>query len=150
MTQLPNSSMHGEAPKPDDIQLEPSPFEAGYMADSLPRISVPDLPDDAIGLSAEALAKVPTLTELVSDVSAETEPSTAQMEPEPTQVLAYASAEVEVEAEVDAAGLQAQDLPTQADLWKEELQARMGKLTEDIQTLNARLDRLEELNNAKV
>lgn len=150
MTQLPNSSMHGEAPKPDDIQLEPSPFEAGYMADSLPRISVPDLPDDAIGLSAEALAKVPTLTELVSDVSAETEPSTAQMEPELTLGLAYAGAEVEVEAEVDAAGLQAQDLPTQADLWNEELQARMGKLTEDIQTLNARLDRLEELNKAKV
>jgi len=46
--------------------------------------------------------------------------------------------------------LQAQDLPTQADLWNEELQARMGKLTDDIQILNARLDRLEEPNNAKV
>ena len=152
MTQLPNSSMHGEAPEPDDIQREPSAFEAGYMADSLPRISVPDLPEDALGLSAEALAKVPTLTELVSDVTAETEPSTAQMEAEPIQVMAYASAEVEaeLEAEVDAAGLQAQDLPTQADLWNEELQARMGKLTDDIQILNARLDRLEELNKAKV
>jgi hypothetical protein len=152
MTQLPNSSMHGEAPEPDDIQREPSAFEAGYMADSLPRISVPDLPEDALGLSAEALAKVPTLTELVSDVTAETEPSTAQMEAEPIQVMAYASAEAEaeVEAEVDAASLQAQDLPTQADLWNEELQARMGKLTDDIQTLNARLDRLEELNKTKV
>ena len=152
MTQLPNSSMHGEAPEPDDIQREPSAFEAGYMADSLPRISVPDLPEDALGLSAEALAKVPTLTELVSDVTAETEPSTAQMEAEPIQVLAYASAEVEaeLEAEVDAAGLQTQDLPTQADQWNEELQARMGKLADDIQILNARLDRLEELNKAKV
>jgi outer membrane murein-binding lipoprotein Lpp len=148
MTQLPNSSMHGEAPEPDDIQREPSAFEAGYMADSLPRITVPDLPEDALGLSAEALAKVPTLTELVSDVTAETEPSTAQMEAEPIQVMAYASAEVE--AEVDAAGLQAQDLPTQADQWNEELQARMGKLADDIQTLNARLDRLEELNKTKV
>jgi hypothetical protein len=146
MTQLPNSSMHGEAPEPDDIQREPSAFEAGYMADSLPRITVPDLPEDALGLSAEALAKVPTLTELVSDVSEETEPTMAQMEAEPIQVLAYASAEVEAEDAV----LQGQDLPTQADLWKEELQARMGKLTDDIQTLNARLDRLEELNNAKV
>jgi hypothetical protein len=142
MTQLPNSSMHGEAPEPDDIQREPTPFEAGYMPDSLPRISVPDLPDDALGLSAEALAKVPTLTELVSDESAEPEPTMAQMEAEPIPVLAYADAE--------AAGLQAQDLPTQADLWNEELQARMGKLTDDIQILNARLDRLEELNNAKV
>ena len=142
MTQLPNSSMHGEAPEPDDIQREPSAFEAGYMADSLPRISVPDLPDDALGLSAEALAKVPTLTELVSDESAEPELTMAQMEAEPISVLAYDDAE--------ATGLQAQDLPTQADLWKEELQARMGKLTDDIQTLNARLDRLEELNNAKV
>jgi hypothetical protein len=138
--------MHGEAPEPDDIQREPSAFEAGYMADSLPRITVPDLPEDALGLSAEALAKVPTLTELVSDVTAETEPSTAQMEAEPIQVMAYASAE----AEVDAAGLQALDLPTQADQWNEELQARMGKLADDIQILNARLDRLEELNNAKV
>jgi outer membrane murein-binding lipoprotein Lpp len=156
MTQLPNSSMHGEAPEPDDIQREPSAFEAGYMADSLPRITVPDLPEDALGLSAEALAKVPTLTELVSDVTAETEPSTAQMETEPIQVMAYASAEVEaeveaeLEAEADAASLQAQDLPTQADQWNEELQARMGKLTDDIQTLNARLDRLEELNKTKV
>ena len=146
MTQLPNSSMHGEAPEPDDIQHEPSAFEAGYMPESLPRLLVPDLPDDALGLSAEALAKIPTLTELVSDVSAATEPSTAQMEAEPIRVLAYAG----VEAEVEAAGLQAQGLPTQADLWNEELQARMGKLTDDIQTLNVRLDRLEELNKAKV
>ena len=152
MTQLPNASIHGEAPEPDDIQREPSAFEAGYMADSLPRISVPDLPEDALGLSAEALAKVPTLTELVSDVSEETEPTMAQMEAEPIQVLAYASAEVEaeLEAEADAAGLQAQDLPTQADQWNEELQARMGKLADDIQILNARLDRLEELNKTKV
>ena len=152
MTQLPNSSMHGEAPEPDDIQREPTPFEAGYMPDSLPRISVPDLPDDALGLSAEALAKVPTLTELVSDESAEPEPTMAQMEAEPIQVMAYASAEVEaeLEAEVDATGLQAQDLPTQADQWNEELQARMGKLADDIQILNARLDRLEELNKTKV
>jgi outer membrane murein-binding lipoprotein Lpp len=104
------------------------------------------LPEDALGLSAEALAKVPTLTELVSDVNAETEPSKAQMEAEPIQVMAYASAE----AEVDAAGLQAQDVPTQADLWNEELQVRMDKLTDDIQKLNARLDRLEEPNKAKV
>jgi hypothetical protein len=142
MTQLPNSSMHGEAPEPDDIQREPSPFEAGYTPESLPRLLVPDLPDDALGLSAEALAKVPTLTELVSDESAEPKPTMAQIEAEPIPVLAYADAE--------AAGLQAQDLPTQADLWNEELQARMGKLTDDIQILNARLDRLEELNNAKV
>ena len=146
MTQLPNSSMHGKVPESGDIQLDPSPFEAGYTPESLPRLLVPDLPDDALGLSAEALAKVPTLTELVSDVAAETEPTTAQMEAEPIQVLAHACAE----AELDAAGLQAQDLPTQADLWNEELQARMGKLTDDIQILNARLDRLEELNKAKV
>jgi hypothetical protein len=142
MTQLPNSSMHGEAPEPDDIQREPSPFEAGYTPESLPRLLVPDLPEDALGLSAEALAKVPTLTELVIDLPAEPFPIMVQIEAEPIPVLAYADAE--------AAGLQAQDLPTQADLWNEELQARMGKLTDDIQILNARLDRLEELNNAKV
>ena len=43
-----------------------------------------------------------------------------------------------------------QDTPAQADTWGEELQARMGKLNGDIQTLNARLDRLEERNKTKV
>jgi hypothetical protein len=38
----------------------------------------------------------------------------------------------------------------QADTWGEELHARMGKLTDDIHTLNIRLDRLEERNKAKV
>jgi hypothetical protein len=40
--------------------------------------------------------------------------------------------------------------PPQADTWGEQLQARMGKLTGDIDSLNARLDRLEERNKTKV
>jgi outer membrane murein-binding lipoprotein Lpp len=44
----------------------------------------------------------------------------------------------------------AQDQAAQADTWGEQLQARMGKLTDDIHTLNARLDRLEERNKTKV
>jgi uncharacterized small protein (DUF1192 family) len=42
-----------------------------------------------------------------------------------------------------------QDTPVQADTWVEELHVRMGKLTDEINTLNARLDRLDEQNKAR-
>jgi len=123
----------------ESIQTESSPFELGYQPDSLPKISVPDLPDHAQGLSAEALSKVPTLTELVEDdaVDSTSAPNLAD--------------ERAVLAEADAAeeALPIQDPPVQADTWIEELCVRMGKLTDDIQVLNARLDRLEEQNNTK-
>jgi len=152
MNQLPNTSLQGEAPDSGAIQLEPSPFEEGFKPGTLPKFSVPDLPEDATGLSAEALSNIPTLTELVSDAPAESVvpkfnapqpvPPLTPEEPEPPQVFNDESDE--------SAGLEAQDSPDQADLWSEELQTRMGKLTDDIHTLNARLDRLEELNKIKV
>jgi len=152
MTQQPNTSLHGEAPDSGAIQLEPSPFEAGFQPGTLPQISVPDLPEDATGLSAEALSNIPTLTELVNDMPAElvvpkfkapqAVPPIATEKAEQTQVFKDESPE--------SAGLEAQDSPAQADLWSEELQTRMVKLTGDIHTLNARLDRLEELNKIKV
>jgi hypothetical protein len=40
--------------------------------------------------------------------------------------------------------------PAQADTWSEQLHVRMGKLTDDIHTLNARLDRLDERSKTKV
>ena len=139
-------------PKSADTQVssgihpEPAPFEPGYQPETLPKISVPDLADDADGLSAEALANVPTLTELVE---AEPESSPAPVvttveeplgQPETTDDLPESSEEPEALA---------QDEPPQADTWGEQLQVRMGKLTGDIHSLNARLDRLEERNKAK-
>ena len=49
----------------DGIHPEAAPFEPGYQPGTLPQLSVPDLAEDAQGLSAEALANVPTLTDLV-------------------------------------------------------------------------------------
>ena len=126
------------------IHSEPAPFEPGYQPETLPKISVPDLADDAEGLSAEALANVPTLTELV--------------EPEPESAPVVTTVEVPVEQPETPDDLPespeepealAQDEPPQADTWGEQLQVRMGKLTGDIHTLNVRLDRLEERNKAK-
>jgi hypothetical protein len=126
------------------IHPEPAPFEPGYQPETLPKISVPDLADDAEGLSAEALANVPTLTELV--------------EPEPESAPVVTTVEVPVEQPETPDDLPerpeepealAQDEPPQADTWGEHLQVRMGKLTGDIHSLNARLDRLEERNKAK-
>jgi len=128
-----------------EIHTEAAPFELGYQPETLRQIQVPDLPDDAQGLSAEALAHVPTLTELVEE-SPESAPVEA-VEPQATEV-----AEVAPEADIvdDAASAAIQEDPSQADTWGEQLHVRMGRLTDDIHSLNARLDRLEEINNTKV
>ena len=102
---------------PDTFKLEPSPFEPGFQPETIPQISVPDIPEDAVGLTAEALAHVPTLTD---------------------QVEAESNPEVPIEA------VAIQEAPVQADTGGEQLHARMDKLTNDIHQLNARLDRLEE------
>ncbi len=137
----------------DGICPEPAPFEPGYQPETLPQITVPDLAEDAQGLSAEALAKVPTLTELVepeaSSVDAAHDEAAKEAVPsEPAQEpIAIEAAQADSEQEPE---MTAQDQAAQADTWGEQLQARMGKLTDDIHTLNARLDRLEERNKTKV
>ena len=96
-------SQEHEKPQPDDvvadgIHAEASPFEPAYQPETLPQITVPDLADDAQGLTAEALAQVPTLTDLVEEPAAEEAPETEATDidvPEP-------------EAEI-------QDTPAQAD-----------------------------------
>ncbi len=137
----------------DGIHPEPAPFEQGYQPGTLPQISVPDLAEDAQGLTAEALSKVPTLTELV-DAQAE---STDATHDEVAQTLVSSDAEEAPVAMAAGHGDSAPELQApaqadaaQADTWGEQLQARMGKLTDDIHTLNARLDRLEERNKTKV
>jgi len=102
---------------------------------------VPDLADDAQGLTAEALAQIPTLTEEASSEQPVV-PELITSDDEVTTLAEPVSPQVEIAP--------IQDTPVQADTWGEELHARMGKLTDDIHTLNIRLDRLEERNKAKV
>jgi hypothetical protein len=118
---------HTDASAPEAIHADSAPFEPSFQPGSLPILSVPDLPDDAQGLSAEALAQVPTLTDLVHDA--------------PGQEILAEPAEPEAVT---------QETPVEADTWVEGLHVRMGKLTDEIHTLNARLDGLEEQNKAKV
>lgn len=134
----------------DGIDPQAAPFEPGYQPETLPQISVPDLAEDAQGLTAEALAKVPTLTELV-----ESEVLPAEVLEDEDAEVSEPIASVEAPAAIDAVQVEAHEAPTQAhaaqvDTWGEQLQVRMGKLTDDIHTLNARLDRLEERNKTKV
>lgn len=133
----------------DGIHPEAAPFEPGYQPETLPKIQVPDLPEDAQGLTAEALAQVPTLTELVDgEVVAQT-PESADSAPLAPPVAA--AQEVLSPAATQASPdemIQAE--PAQADTWSEQLHVRMGRLTDDIHTLNARLDRLEERSKTKV
>ena len=145
MSQDHDQPVSDASPVSDAIHPEAAPFEPAYQPQTLPQIQVPDLPDDAQGLTAEALAQVPTLTELVDG-----EPVVPQAQPsEDTPALAEPESDAEPlkEAPEEAP---VQETPPQADTWTEQLQVRMGKLSDDIHTLNARLDRLEERNKTKV
>ena len=141
---------HPDTQVSDGIHPEAAPFEPGYQPETLPHITVPDLAEDAQGLSAEALSKVPTLTELVEPDVAEVLPeevAEVAEPPEPAPVVIEAVHALPSPAEPE---VEAQEQPAQADTWGEHLHARMGKLTDDIHTLHARLDRLEERNKKKV
>ena len=141
-------------PKSADTQVsggihpEPAPFEPGYQPETLPKISVPDLADDAEGLSAEALANVPTLTELV-ETETESAPAPAPVVTTVEEPVGQSETTDDLPDSSEEPEALAQDEPPQADTWGEQLQVRMGKLTGDIHSLNARLDRLEERNKAK-
>jgi hypothetical protein len=137
----------------DGIHPEAAPFEPGYQPGTLPQLNVPDLPEDAQGLTAEALAKVPTLTELVEPEAASAEaPHDEVVEILESSELVETAVAIEAahESSPEESEAPAQADEAQADTWGEQLQVRMGKLTGDIHTLNARLDRLEERNKTKV
>ena len=122
------------APNADGIHPEPPPFEPGYQPETLPKISVPDIAADAQGISAEALAQVPTL---VDEVNPEALPQPDLATESPVEPPELAS-DIPSESAADI-----QDTPVQADTWTQELHVRMGKLTDEIHTLNVRLDQLE-------
>jgi hypothetical protein len=142
MSQEHDQSSPIDAHVHEGIHAEPPPFEPGYQPESLPQISVPDLAPDAEGLTAEALSQVPTLTELVDEAPGQALVGVGPEMPVEAAPIAQAAEVSESPAPAEAI----QDTPVQADTWVEELHVRMGRLTDDIHTLNARLDRLDERN----
>lgn len=140
-------------------------FVPSYKPESLTKITVPDLPDDATGMSAEALAKVPTLTEQVATPAPTSAlvPEPPAQEPTPEHVEAAhdgAVASVNVaprelpvlqaeagdaqDIEPTAQEAAAQDTPPAAESWVEQCQVRIDQLSDEIQKLNDRLDQLEQ------
>lgn len=131
-----DSTSTGEA-NAQGIHSEPSPFEPSFQPGTVPAITVPNLAEDAIGVSAEVLAEaaIPTLTEQVLP-----DPELPALIEEVSEQGGVVSEEIE-EAP--------QEPEIEADTWHELMQVRMTKLSGEIQTLNDRLDRLEQRAKTK-
>lgn len=121
-------------------------FEPAFETDQVPRIEVPDLPDDAQGLTAKELAKIPTAgdsAKVTALANLEKIPSA-----EKTSVEATKDTNISVLNELKALPVldevHAQEMPAHVDTWIQVIQKRTEKLTEDIRVLHGRLDLLEE------
>ena len=121
-------------------------FEPAFETDQVPRIQVPNVPEDAQGLSAKELAQVPTLDEqqaTPAPVEAkQTSPNAVPIAPEAEEPSASVLDELDALPVLDE--VHAQEIPGHVDTWLEVLQKRTEKLTEDIRQLHVRLDVLEE------
>jgi hypothetical protein len=121
-------------------------FEPAFESDKVPRIQVPNVPEDAQGLSARELAQVPTLDEQeATHTPVLAKEAAAQAEaPSPDTESPNASVLDELDALPVLDEVHAQEMPVHVDTWIEVLHKRTEKLTEDIRQLHARLDVLEE------
>lgn len=121
-------------------------FEPAFETDQVPRIQVPNVPEDAQGLTAKELAQVPTLDEQqASPAPVEAKQATPSADPiAPEAEEASASVLDALDALPILDEVHAQEIPGQVDTWMEVLQKRTEKLTEDIRQLHLRLDVLEE------
>ena len=146
-----------EIPDADDIELAPPksadevvraadelPFAKGYASETLPKIEIPDLPEDAVSVSAQALSELPSVTELMP--LAEIDDSDDE-DPLSPPVLALPVPDVPLDDEILAA---IQVKKAEADQRAEIMQARMGKLSSQISSLNDKLDRLANSSRIKV
>ena len=121
-------------------------FEPAFETDKVPRIKVPNVPEDAQGLSAKELAQIPTLNEPEAahapEVTKATTPKAASIPPNAEETS------VSVLDALDALpvleDVHTQEMPGHVDTWIEVLQKRTEKLSEDIRLLHVRLDVLEE------
>ena len=122
-------------------------FEPAFETDQVPRIQVPNVPEDAQGLSAKELAQVPTLDEQQA-TPAPVEAKQANTDAEDPIAPAVEGASASVLDELDALPIldevHAQEMPGHVDTWMEVFQKRTEKLTEEIRQLHMRLDVLEE------
>ena len=120
-------------------------FEPAFETDQVPRIEVPNLPEDAQGLTAKELAQVPQpsapkdaqLPEAVEQVPPQEDPAL------PEAAVASAPVLEALDALPVLDEVHAQEIPAHVDTWMEILQKRTEKLTEEIRELNARLDVIE-------
>lgn len=149
--------------------------QSGFTVDSpasIPKLHVPGLSPDATSVPPEALSgNVPTLTDpvLPEDVAqpelaeaklasmpAEPIPVASELvpiesqpaledDPEDEQTLPALSQEEDPEPQESTEEALAQELAPEADTWVDQMQVRIGKLTEEIHMLNDRLDRFEKL-----
>ena len=121
-------------------------FEPAFETDQVPRIQVPNVPEDAQGLTAKELAQVPTLDEQQASpapaVAKQATPSADPIAPEAEEASASVLDALDALPILDE--VHAQEIPGQVDTWMEVLQKRTEKLTEDIRQLHLRLDVLEE------
>jgi hypothetical protein len=122
-------------------------FEPAFETDQVPRIQVPNVPEDAQGLSAKELAQVPTLDEQqVKPAPVEAKQANTDTEDPIAPAVKEASASVldELDALPILDEVHAQEMPGHVDTWIEVFQKRTEKLTEEIRQLHMRLDVLEE------
>ena len=120
-------------------------FEPAFETDQVPRIEVPNLPEDAQGLTAKELAQVPQpsapkdaqLPEAVAQEPSQEDPAL------PEAAVASAPILEALDALPVLDEVHAQEIPAHVDTWMEILQKRTEKLTEEIRELNARLDVIE-------
>ena len=121
-------------------------FEPAFESDKVPHLKVPNVPEDAQGLTAKELAQVPTLNEpeaaYTPEAAKETTPKAASKPSEAEETSVSVLDELEALPVLDE--VHAQEMPDHVDTWIEVFQKRTEKLTEDIRLLHARLDVLEE------
>ena len=136
--ELASKKPAGEVVRSDDTV----PFAKGYDPETLPKIDLPDLPEDAVSVSAQVLSEVPTLTDLMP--LAEIDESDDE---DPIQVPVLSLEATDAEPPIQAA---VQVRSVEADKRAEMRQARMGKLSGQISSLNDKLDRLANSSKIKV
>lgn len=107
------------------------------VLESLPQITVPDLPPDAVGMSAEALAQVPTLTERAEAPKPEL-PETELSAQEPMQQEPVLGNDVPQRSMASPQGL-----PLDVESWVQQCQSRINQLADQIHKLNDRLDHID-------
>lgn len=121
-------------------------FEPAFETDQVPRIEVPNLPEDAQGLTAEELAKLPSAGSSVAETPLASPAKEPSEESAPQEVANESNISVldELQALPVLDEVHTQEMPPHVDTWLEVLQKRTEKLTEDIRVLHERLDLLEK------